>query len=128
MKNTSYDLPLIIYDDNCTLCTRFKDALSNMRSDKAINFVPLSDKKVFEKYPFVDPVACNDVIHLIDETSKVYKASEAVHYLMHFYPSISKIAWLLDNQAGKKALELFYNAINTYRKSSLSSCKSCKEK
>lgn len=89
--------------------------------------ISIRDEETFKLYPELDIKEAHDTIHLIDEDDKIYKGGEVVTYLAHRFPGVKKFAWLLETGVGKKTVDLFYNAVNQYRKSSLNNCKSCKQ-
>jgi glyoxylase-like metal-dependent hydrolase (beta-lactamase superfamily II) len=64
---------------------------------------------------------------LIDENGKVHKGPEVIQYLAHFFPTISKLAWMLETDVGKKALDFFYQKVNDIRNSQINSCEKCKD-
>ena len=121
------DLPILIYDQECTMCNRFKQALENLPGSRDINFIPLQNEDIFKKYSILDPLKCADSVHLLVEENKVLVGPEVIEHLVKIIPGISKLSWLLDKEAGKKAVGLFYKSINEYRKSKWNPCKECKD-
>lgn len=108
------------------MCNRFKLALERLAGPDDLYFHPIQEREIFSQIPELDEAQCHDTVHLISEDQAVLKGPEVVEFLAKRLPGVKKFAWLLDNEAGKKAVELFYNAVNEYRKSSLNSCQSCK--
>lgn len=127
MKNSKdFHLPLLLFDSECAMCTRFKMALERLPGSDQINMVSIHEKEIYEKFTFLDPKDCHDTVHLIDESEKLHKGPEVVEYLVTIIPGIKKISWLVQTDTGKKALEFFYDTVNKYRKSKLNRCPSCK--
>ena len=124
MEN-QYKLPLLLYDANCTLCTRFKNALQNLPNGDEISYISLHEPQIYKTFPNLSFEECNDVVHLITENNEILKGPQVIEYLVRFFPGIKKLAWMVESNAGKKAVELFYNVVNNYRKSNLSSCDNC---
>ena len=108
-------LPLIIYDSECPLCVRFKQGLEILDFDKRINFVPLSEAQIFAEFPELKAQECAKVVHLITEERSVLKGSEVITYLLKYYPGVSKLAWLLETDQGKKVVDFFYNKVEEIR-------------
>lgn len=121
-------LPILLYDSECTLCRRFKDALERIDSNKKIQFVSIHEKEIYQYFAELDIKECADVIHLIDEDKKIHRGAQVIEYLVSFFPAVSKFAWLIDSGMGKKALEFFYDRVNDLRKSELNSCQACHKK
>jgi len=119
--------PILIYDQECTMCSRFKQALENLPGSKEINFIPLQDNEVFKQYSVLDPLACADSVHLLVDKDTILVGPEVVQHLIKIIPGISKISWLLEKEAGKKAVDFFYQSINKYRKSKWNPCPKCKD-
>ena len=121
------NFPILIYDKECTMCTRFKQALENLPGSRDISFIPLQEDEIFKTYPKLDPLQCADSVHLLIDEEKFLVGPEVVKYLIKTIPGISKLSWLLDKEAGNKAVDLFYKSINTYRKSKWNPCPKCKD-
>ena len=127
-KNKNYFLPALFYDSDCAMCIRFKDSLIRLPGGDKICMLSIRESDIFASFPEIDPLEAVETIHLMNEERRIFKGPEVIQYLLEYYPGVSKFAWLLDNQVGKKALELFYKSINQYRKSTLGNCKSCHKK
>ena len=127
MEDNLQKLPLLLYDSECTMCMRFKDALSRLPGGENLQMISIHNPAVYDSYPELTREQCHQTVHLITEEKKIIKGSEVVEYLIHFYPGISKFAWLIENQVGKKAVDIFYEVVNRYRQSNLNDCKGCKQ-
>lgn len=121
----SYKLPILIYDSECTMCTRFKQALERIDTGNEINFVSIHEDELYEAFPELNRDDCYDKVHLIDENRKIYVGASIVEVLKDKIPTINKLSWLLDKEATKKALNVFYEKVNEFRKSKLNPCKAC---
>lgn len=118
--------PILLYDSECTLCNRFKLTLEKLDTDHRIEYITIHNNETYQKYPELDKEECNKVIHLIDEKGVIHKGPEVIEYLLKFFPSVSKFAWLLDNEMGKKAIDFFYQKVNDIRNSDFNKCNKCK--
>lgn len=121
-----FKLPLLIFDSECTLCTRFKITLEKMDGQKKINYASLHDENLYQAYPQLDRNACHQAVHLIDENNKIHQGPEVIEYLVKYFPGISKISWLIETDMGKKAIDFFYQKVNDIRNSQINSCNKCK--
>lgn len=113
MRDMKYQLPLLIFDPDCPLCLRFKQGLEMM--NKNISFVPLTDNEVFEAFPILQREECQKQVHLVISENEVIQGREVVDYLLDNTPGVSKLAWLLDNQAGDKVKDFFYQKVEELR-------------
>lgn len=105
----NYKLPIILFDPECPLCLRFKQGLHIL--DKNLTFVSAREDEVYGVFPQLSKQDCLDKIHMITEERKVISGPEVVDYLIHRLPAISKLAWLLDNDQGKKVKDFFYQKV-----------------
>ena len=108
-----YHLPLILFDPECPLCLRFKQGLEYL--DKNLNFVSAREDEVYEYFSEISPEDCLASVHLITPERNVLKGPEVVDYLMKSLPGISKFAWLLENDQGKKVKDFFYQKVEELR-------------
>jgi len=127
-EQDKWKLPLILFDSECSLCKRFKEALEKIDHTHKLNFISIHEKSIYQSFPQLDIKDCHDSVHLIDENKKIYKGPEVIEYLIHFYPVVSKFAWLVETNIGKKAIDFFYKTVNELRKSELNPCPSCNRK
>jgi predicted DCC family thiol-disulfide oxidoreductase YuxK len=109
----NYQLPLILFDPECPLCLRFKQGLQFL--DKGLHFVSAREDKVYEAFPELDRRDCLEKVHLITFERKILQGPEVVDYLVKILPGVSKFAWLLENEQGKKAKEFFYQKVEELR-------------
>ncbi len=120
--------PILIFDDECSLCQRFTDSVKRMEHTTHINFQPLNNAEVFEKFPILNKEECEREVHLLLSNDEVLKGPKVVEYLITLNPTIKKISWLIQSNAGQKALDIFYKSSNLYRESLLNRCPKCKNK
>jgi predicted DCC family thiol-disulfide oxidoreductase YuxK len=121
----SYQLPIILYDPECPLCLRFKQGLEYL--DKSLNFVSAREDRVYEIFPELDRQECLEKVHLITLDKTILAGPEVVDYLVKTLPGVSKFAWLLDNEQGKKVKDFFYKKVEELRELSQKKedCNSC---
>lgn len=108
-----YQLPLVLFDPECPLCLRFKQGLEFM--DRNLNFVSVRDEDIYQNFPALNRQDCFEKVHLITEDQKILKGPEVVDYLIETLPGVSKLAWLLDNEQGKKVKDYFYQKVEELR-------------
>jgi predicted DCC family thiol-disulfide oxidoreductase YuxK len=108
-----YHLPLILYDPECPLCLRFKQGLEYL--DKDLHFVSARDEEVYVQFPELNRQTCLEKVHLITPEREIKSGPEVVDFLIHSLPGISKLAWLLDNDQGKKVKDFFYQKVEELR-------------
>lgn len=106
---------VLIYDEECPLCLRFKQGLELMDTSKKLRFIPLQDTHVFKEFPELNLEDCMSQVHLITDERKILKGVEVVDYLLRSLPGVSKLSWLLDSESGKKATQFFYQKVEELR-------------
>ena len=104
MKN---NLPLIIYDEDCPLCLRFKQAIQSIDLSKPINFVSLNTDSLYLDFPELNKNDCTNKVHMILEDRTILVGPQVVEHLLLLNPIVSKFSWLIESDSGKKALDLF---------------------
>lgn len=108
-----YQIPLIIFDPDCPLCVRFKQGLEMI--NKNISYAPLTDSEVFDAFPILKLEECRHEVHLLVSENEVLKGKEVIDYLLETTPMVSKLAWLLENPAGDKVKDFFYQKVEELR-------------
>lgn len=108
-----YQLPLILFDPECPLCLRFRQGLEYL--DKSINFVSAREDDVYVQFPALTRQHCLEHVHMLTVDGRTLKGSEVVDELMKTLPGISKFAWLLDNDQGRKVKDFFYQKVEELR-------------
>ncbi len=108
-----YHLPLVLFDPECPLCLRFKQGLEHL--DKSLSFVSARDEEVFNEFPELSRQACLEKVHLITAEREILSGPEVIDYLLKTLPGVSKLAWLLDNEQGRKVKEFFYQKVEELR-------------
>lgn len=125
----NYQLPLVLFDPECPLCLRFKQGLSYL--DKNLTFVSAREDDVYAKFPELDRQACLESVHMITADKRILKGPEVVDYLVETLPGVSKLAWLLDSDQGKKVKNYFYEKVEELREltnKKQSECEQCPRK
>lgn len=108
-----YQLPLILFDPECPLCTRFKQGLEYL--DKSLHFESARNEEVYAEFPELIRQNCLDKVHMITADKRVLSGQEVVDELLKTLPGVSKFAWLLDNDQGKKVKDFFYQKVEELR-------------
>jgi predicted DCC family thiol-disulfide oxidoreductase YuxK len=121
----SFKTPLILFDEECTLCKRFKDSLEKIPGIEKFSLVPLQNENVFSVFPQLKKEECFETLHLIDEEGRIHKGGSAISLLIEQFPIVSNFSWLVEKDMGKKTLNFFYNVINKYRKAFKNKCPKC---
>ena len=83
--------------------------------DKTLQFVSVREDDVYEQFPQLSRDNCISKVHLITADEKVLTGPEVVDYLLHTLPGVSKLAWLLDSEQGKKVKDYFYQKVEELR-------------
>lgn len=121
----NYHLPLILFDPECPLCLRFKQGLEIM--DKRLNFISARDTGVYEAFPELSRQECLLQVHMLTEDRRILVGPQVVDELLHSLPAVSKLAWLLDNEQGRKVKDYFYQKVEELRELSLKKKDDCNQ-
>lgn len=109
----NYHLPLILFDPECPLCLRFKQGLEHL--DKRLHFVSAREDEVYLAFPELSKQECLEKVHMITTERQVLAGQAVVDHLLVTLPGVSKLAWLLDNEQGKKVKDFFYQKVEELR-------------
>lgn len=108
-----YQLPVILYDPECPLCLRFKQGLEFL--DKNLTFVSAREEEIYREFPELNRQECLAKVHMVTTDNAILSGPEVVDYLVKTLPGVSKLAWLLDNEQGKKVKDFFYQKVEELR-------------
>ena len=95
--------------------------------DKSLCFVSARDEKIYVEFPELSRQECLEKIHMLTIDRKILVGPEVVDFLAHQLPGISKLAWLLDNEQGKKVKDYFYQKVEELRELSQKKDGDCNE-
>lgn len=119
----NHHLPLILFDPECPLCTRFKQGLEYL--DKSLNFQSAREDEIYAAFPELSRQKCLEQVHMITSDRRVLAGPEVVDELLKTLPGVSKFAWLLDNDQGKKVKDFFYEKVEELREISRKKAEDC---
>lgn len=117
--------PILIFDDKCTLCNRFKMATEHLVGEKVI-YRSVHEDALYEEFPYLNKDECETDIHLLIAPKQILVGAEALAWLVERFPGVQKFAWLAKSKAGKKSIEFFHTMTTKYRRSLLNRCPGCK--
>ncbi len=117
--------PILIYDGDCPLCVRFKQALEFLDKDGRIQVVSLQSDELFEKYSQLSKSECEKEIHLLQDDGEVLSGPKVIEYLVSIFPGVRKFSWLVESESGKKAVNFFYDKVNELREKVKKDCPGC---
>lgn len=127
----TFQTPALFYDEQCSLCRRFKQSLERLELKDDVNFYPIQDKRIYSFFSHIEnftPEALAQEVHFMTRDQKVLKGSEAISYLVQQNPKVNKFSWLVESKMGQKALDIFYNTSNRYRETLRKRCGQCNHK
>ena len=117
-------LPILLYDEKCPLCVRFKESLKRLDGAEDINFVSIYNKEIYTLYELSEE-ECHEQVHFIKENKSILKGEQVIKHLITLYPLVSKFSWLLESNMGQKAVSYFHSMTNKMRKDIKRKCPSC---
>lgn len=110
------NLPLLVFDSECPLCVRFSQGLKLLDKEGKFHYASVCDDELYKKYSFLNQEECEDIVHLVISETDVLKGGEVVEYLIREIPAVEKLAWLLDSEKTKNAVDAFYKKVNEVRR------------
>ena len=125
METPLFKTPIILFDNDCTLCKRFKESLEKIPDINEYSFIPVQNEDIFSAFPHLNKEECLETLHLIDLEGNIHQGGQAVSHLIEKFPIVSKFAWLIEKDMGKKTVDFFYNVVNKYRKKLKKRCPKC---
>ncbi len=117
---------VIFYDSNCEICTQIKTLLEKVDLDKKLEFAPISDNSIYEKYQGLNYWDARKTIHLIDDEGNIHKSEQAVIKILEQLRLVSKLGPLLTTKIGIQITALAYQALNEYRLKKIKNCSECR--
>lgn len=129
MSEKELKTPLILFDPDCPLCVRFKQAIEHLNFDCEIFFTPYDNPRLQERFPHLNPTELSKEVHMVcDEAGhNVIKGEEVIEFLVKHNPKVKKLAWLLESNVGEKASHIFYKSVNKLRESLQHHCSNCRK-
>ena len=91
---------IVFYDSNCEICTQIKDILKKIDLDGKIEFTPISDHSIYEKYEGLNYWDARKTIHIIDDNGDVFKSEQAVIKILEQIRLVSKLSPILTTKIG----------------------------
>jgi len=120
-----YPVPFVLFDDQCVLCTRFKQAFERSPQRQTLHFVSVHDDQIYHQYPFLEKALCLKEIHLVQENLQVLQGPDVMEYLLKNMPWCQPFLWLIETDKGKKALNYFYQKSDQLREKLKRDCGTC---
>ena len=119
-------LPILLFDEKCPLCLRFKQAFERIPGSDRVTPVSIYDEKVYENFPQINPEAASQELHYLDSEGNVYAGKDALTQLMVEFPLVKKFSWLIESNMGQKAVSYFNQVAKNYRDRLIKDCINCK--
>jgi len=120
------NLPILLYDEKCPLCLRFKQTFERIPGTSHVTLVSIYQDEVFQAYPQLNREAAFQDLHYLSEKGEVFAGKEALTQLIEEFPLVKKFAWLIESNMGQKALSYFNQVAKNYRDRLIKDCNNCK--
>ena len=124
-EDFSSQLPLLVYDSECSLCLRFTQALQRLPGTAHINKISIHEENLYKNFPDLSKEECHKVVHLIIEDKTILAGAQVLEYLIERFPGVSKFAWLIESNMGRKTIDYFHKVANKCRQSLIKRCSTC---
>jgi predicted DCC family thiol-disulfide oxidoreductase YuxK len=86
---------LVLYDDQCPLCTFQMRLLSWMDWFNRLSLVPLSSETARQATPKIAPDALKSAIHCVTTTGRIHRGARAIRFASLRLPLLVPLALLL---------------------------------
>ena len=107
----------LLYDENCSLCVRFMQAVKRRDRRGRIEPVGFQDFRIPTIVPLMTRGELENSFHLVFPDGKVKSGPQAMPHLLELLPSMRLVGWLLRIVPGsEKISEWIYARIAAYRK------------
>lgn len=116
---------IILYDENCSLCRRFKEALERIPGTEKIMMVSVHDENIYGTFPQLDKNECLKEIHFLDLNLNIFKGKDALTQIIKRFPLAEKFSWLIESGMGQKVINYFNDTAKFYRDHLIKDCKNC---
>lgn len=116
---------ILLYDDTCSLCRRFKDALERIPGSEKIQMVSVHDENIYVSLPQLEKNECLKEIHFVDLNLNVFKGKDALTQVIKRFPLAEKFSWLIESGMGQKVINYFNDTAKFYREHLIKDCKNC---
>lgn len=126
MKKIKY--PVMLYDGECILCTRYKDALSRLPGTSELTMISIHEPVVKKNFSHIDTKQLSDTLHIITSEKEYLKGADAVEFIIKMFPLSKNFSWLIESGMGQKAISFFHKSSEKYREYLLNRCPRCKKK
>lgn len=121
--------PIVLYDSECSLCTRFRQGIEMIDKNINFHFLSIHSPKAKELSLHFKLDSIHEKMHLIDENFNIHIGSDAITFMTSKLPAVSKFTWLLQTDIGKKTSDFFYDKVNQIRHSMIEKdCHHCSKK
>lgn len=124
---------IILFDNKCTLCNRFKTSLERITSPKEVEFLSIHNEETFKRFPKITFENASKEVHLVkiidnekESSESIFKGKEAITEIVKSFPFASKFSWLIESNKGQEAINYFHKKTERYRKILLERCQNCK--
>ncbi|SDW94373.1 Predicted thiol-disulfide oxidoreductase YuxK, DCC family [Marinococcus luteus] len=82
---------IVFYDSDCPLCTRFHTYLSAIDKKNRVNWKPIYDEDLFEKYPMLKGEPLEEQMHSVEDNTYVYAGYFTVKKLCYTIPALKPL-------------------------------------
>ncbi len=116
---------VLLYDNECSMCTFQMKVLSHLDWNKALLLTPLSDPAVPSIAPSLTPEALSEAIHCVTPDGDIHRGARAIRFIGMRLPLLIPVALFLWIPGVIYVAEIIYRWIsrNRYLLSRIFGCK-----
>ncbi|MCP4138461.1 MAG: DUF393 domain-containing protein [bacterium] len=107
---------ILLYDAECSLCTRFARFIEEFDRAKQIEIVSLQEHFLLnESIPLEELMK---EVHLLGENNLIFRGEEAVGKIISLVPQAKPLRWMVESRWGQKSASLAYRTAKRLRRKS----------
>ena len=115
----------LLYDDECPLCRRFKEAIESWDAEGVIDIVDLATAESQPRFRYVNFAAARQQLTVCDQLGNASHGIEALRRLTQLLPGIRRLTWVYRLPGVTPAIGKVYQDVNRRRQRL---CLKCGEK
>ncbi len=104
---------LLLYDDECPLCSRFASWIRRLDPHNIIRTVPLQTYALQADYPGREQLETD--VHMLGRNGEILVGGEVVRKIVEIIPAMRPFRWMMEGETGKKAARFAYLTMKRFR-------------
>lgn len=99
---------VMVYDGDCSMCTRFAAMIGRWDRAQAIEIVPSSDPGLPKRFPWIKPSQYAEAMQLVGENKRTWSGAAAVEQIFEVLPRGDLFKWVFRLPYADRLSDRFY--------------------